>query len=140
MKSGNTCSTGDEDLDKQHDIKLYMDALNDLLWKRRYSPKANFSGQAHEVRLSLGSYGTGCQLVMPRKGGGAKYRAIHLSEIFIAENNDGFIDTVHRKFEMTVRQTVMEFGKDTPQKILDKYNANKFGSHAAKTINGCVFN
>lgn len=119
-------TTGDEDLDKQHDVKLYMDALNELLWKRRYSPRANFSGQAHEVRLSLGAYGTGCILIMPRKGGGAKYRAIHLSEIFIAENNDGFIDTVHRKFEMSVRQAVMEFGKDTPQKILDKYNANKF--------------
>ena len=119
-------TTGDDDLDDQHDVKLYMDELNQILWDRRYSPKANFSGQAHEVRLSLGAYGTGCQLVMPRKGGGAKYRSIHLSEIYIAENNDGFIDTVHRKFEMTARQAVMEFGKDTPQKILDKYNANKF--------------
>lgn len=119
-------TTGDEKLDDDIEVRAYTEGLNEMLWNKRYSPKANFASQAHEVRLSLGAYGTGCTFVAPRAGGGCKYRAIHLSEIFIQENHDGFVDTVHRRFELTARQAVQEFGKDTPQKILDKYNAEKF--------------
>lgn len=120
-------STGDDDLDEQHAVRLYMDELNQTLWDVRYSPKANFASQAHELRLSLGAFGTGCMFVEPREGGGIRYKSIHLSEVFIRENWEGMIDTVHRKFTLTARQAVQIFGKDTPQKILDKYNSGKDG-------------
>lgn len=120
-------TTGDEDLDKLHDVRLYLDALNQALWDTRYSPKANFASQANETRMSLGAFGTGCMFLEARKGGGIRYKNIHLSEVFIQESWEGMIDTVHRKFELTARQAVQLFGGDTPQKILDKYNAGKFG-------------
>lgn len=120
-------TSGDEDLDELHDVRLYLDELNQTLWDTRYSPRANFASQAHEVRLSQGAFGTGCMLVEPRKGGGVSYKSIHLSEIFIQENWEGVIDTVHRKFMLTARQAVQTFGAETPQRILDKYNSGKHG-------------
>ena len=120
-------TTGDEDIDEQHDVQLYLDELNQILWDTRYSTKANFASQAHEYRLSLGAFGTGCMLVEARAGGGVKYKSIHLSEIFILENWEGMIDTVHRKFMLTARQAVQTFGKDTPEKILKKYEAGHHG-------------
>lgn len=119
-------TTGDPELDERHDVALYLEDLNSRLWKTRYSPMANFSSQAHEKRLSLGAFGTGALLVEGRKGGGTKYRAIHLAELFIEENDEGLIDLVHRKFELSVRNAVKKFREATPQKILDKYNAGKF--------------
>lgn len=116
-------STGDEDLDERHDVKVYLDDLNQTLWDVRYSPKANFASQAHEVRLGLGAFGTGCMLVEAREGGGVQYKAIHLSEVFISENWSGMIDVVHRKFCLTARQAVQLFGDQTPEKILNRYNA-----------------
>jgi hypothetical protein len=48
-----------------------------------------------------------------------------LSELFIDENSEGMIDTVHRKFSLCARQAIQKFGKDTPQKIIDRYNSGK---------------
>lgn len=120
-------STGDDDLDEAHAVRLYLDELNQRLWDTRYNPRANFASQAHEYLIGLGSFGTGCMLVEARAGGGIMYKNIHLSEVFIRENWEGMIDTVHRKFEMTARQAVQTFKGDTPDKIMDKYNAGHGG-------------
>ncbi len=119
-------STGDDDLDEQHEVKLYLDDHNKMLWDSRYSPKANFASQAHEKLLSLGAFGTGCMLVEPRTGGGVQYRSIHLSEVFIDESWQGVIDVVHRKFTLSARQAVQLFGPDTPEKVLARHNS---GNH-----------
>jgi len=118
-------TTGDADLDQEHEVQNYLEELNGVLWRERYSPLGNFSSQAHENRISLGAFGTGAMLIEPRKGGGIKYRTLHLSEIFIEENSEGRIDTVHRKFSLAARQAIQQFGKNTPQKIIDRYNSGK---------------
>lgn len=119
-------STGDEDMDNRQDVKIYLEKLNNLLWEQRARPRANFATQAHEARISLGLLGTIGMMVLPDEKGGVRYRNIHLSELYIAEDSFGFVDTVHRRFEMSARQAVQTFGKDTPKKILEKYNAGKF--------------
>lgn len=120
-------TTGDPEFDEQHDVRLYMDELNQRLWDTRYSPRANFASQAAELRTSLGAFGTGCMFVEARDGGGVRYKTVHLSEIFIRENWEGVIDTVHRKFELTARQAVQTFKDKTPQKIIDKYQSGASG-------------
>lgn len=120
-------TTGDDEMDNRHDVKIYLEALNNLLWEQRARPRANFATQAHEARLGLGLLGTMGLMVLPDERGGIRYRNIHLAELFIAEDNFGFVDTVHRRFELTARQAVQTFGKDTPAKIIDKYNQGKFG-------------
>lgn len=118
-----TLTTGDDDLDESHSVKVYLEDLNQLLWDTRYSPRGNFASQAHEKRLSLGAFGTGCMLVEPRKNGGIQYKTIHLSEIYISENWSGVIDTVHRKFMLSAKQAVELFGKETPEKIRKRFEA-----------------
>ena len=118
-------STGDSDLDEEQAVKEYLEELNSRLWQTRYSPRANFSSQAHENLLSLGGFGTGPMLIEPRPGGGVRYAAIHLSEVFIREDYFGQVDTVHRKFSMSARKAVQMFRERTPDKILEKYNAGK---------------
>lgn len=117
--------TGDDELDENHEVKLFTEEYNTMLWEERYSPKGNYSSQAHEKLIFLGAYGTGCLLVEPRGTDGIRYKSIHLAEIYIQENREGTVDTVHRKFEMTARQAAQVFKQDTPQKILDKINDNK---------------
>lgn len=119
-------TTGDPELDEIHEVQLYLEDLNARIWRNRYSPRANFTSQAHEKRLSLGAFGTGALLVEARPGGGYKYRNIFLGELYIEENDEGMVDVVHRKFELTTRSAIKKFGKDAPQKIIDKYQAGKF--------------
>ena len=102
----------DEGLNEDYEIRGYLDAVTSMLFDARYSPRANFASQANEAYMSLGAFGTGAMFIDDSLGRGIRYRSVHLSELFIAENHQGIVDTVFRKFEMTVRQMAQRFGTD----------------------------
>lgn len=111
-------TTGVEALDDDVQVARYLGDYNKLLWSMRYSPRANFASQMHECFLSLIVFGTACLLVQEAPSGrGARYKAIHVGEIYICENENGIVDTVYRKFQYTTRQAVSTFGADCPNKI-----------------------
>lgn len=113
-------SCKDEKLDQSPAVRAYLDEVTQILFNVRYAPRANFASQAHEVYMSLGAFGTGGMFIDDAVGRGIRYRSVHLSEMFIAENHQGIIDTVHRKFQMTARQAVQRFGSERlSQKIRD---------------------
>lgn len=89
----------------------YLDEVNRRLFAIRYSPKANFANQLHEVYLSLGAFGTGGVFIDHLPGRGLSYRALHLADLFLAEDYGGRVDTVFRRFELTARQALAEFGE-----------------------------
>lgn len=109
-------STGEDEIDESQEVKQYLEALNKRIWRTRYAANSNFANQAHELYQSLGAFGTGCMLIEDA-GNGVRYKSIHTGEVFIAENTHGIVDTVHRKFEMTARQAMQEFGKEAPEKV-----------------------
>lgn len=109
--------TGVEELDENQEVKEYLDQVTSILFQVRYSPKANFASQANEAYMSLGAFGTGAVFTDDLIGRGIRYRSIALSELYIAENHQGMVDTVHRRFSMTARQAVQKFGDKVGEKI-----------------------
>lgn len=106
-----------EELNDDPEVKLWLDQCTTILFNVRYAPKANFASQANESYMSLGAFGTHGMFIDEAIGEGLRYRSISLSELFIAENHQGVIDTVYRKFPMTARQMVQKWGED---KVGDK--------------------
>lgn len=106
----------DRKLLRNRQVRLWFEDANDALFKYRYSPKANYASQQHEIYLGLGAFGTGCLFIdqlrdpQDKKVKGLRYRAIHLGEIYFLENHQGIIDTAMRKFELTARQAAQRFG------------------------------
>lgn len=100
----------DDRLEDDPSVKAYLDEVTDLLFSVRYSPRANFASQANEAYMSLGAFGTGAVFIDDLIGRGIRYRSIPLSEIFIAENHQGIVDTVYRRFFFTARQAAQRFG------------------------------
>ena len=104
----------DKELNEQRDAQLWLedtarrmyDAFND----------ANFNTEVHEMYLDLTSIGTGCLFVEENsKGfaeGGIHFKTLHINEFYIQENVNGYVDTVYRKYKMTARQALQEFGED----------------------------
>jgi hypothetical protein len=92
------------------EVQAYLDEVTNILFQVRYSPKANFASQAHENYMSLGAFGTGALFIDDIVGTGIRYKSIHLSEIYFAENYAGVVDKVNRKFELTARQAAQRFG------------------------------
>jgi hypothetical protein len=109
----------DKKLLKNRSVRLYFDEITELLFKYRYAPQANFASQKHQDYMSLGAFGTGCIYTDPLDGygGGLRYKAIHLGEIYFLENHQGIIDSAYRKFPMKPRQAIQAFGENCPEKI-----------------------
>jgi hypothetical protein len=98
------------DLNRVPRVLRWFDAVTDLMFAKRNQPRAGFSGQMNEVYGMAGAFGTGPVYVdwaepTPQdRSGGLRYRATHLSEIYMRENHQGVVDAVHRVFQPTARQ------------------------------------
>ncbi len=101
----------DEEVNQRHEVREWLDAVERALFAARYLPRANYASQQHEVYMALGAFGTGALFVGEDEMGGLRYRAIHLGELYLAEDAFGRIDTVFRKFALTARQAVQMFGR-----------------------------
>lgn len=114
---------GDPYLMKDRQTRLWFEEVNRVLFKMRYAPSANYASQKHEDYLMLGAFGTGAiyidQLKSKRERG-LRYRAVHLGQNYFMENHQGIIDTNYRKFPLTARQAVQQFGEASlPEKIVE---------------------
>jgi hypothetical protein len=107
-------------------VKLYFEEANKVLFKYRYSPKANFASQNQQNYKGLGAYGT-CALYVDELAGepGIRYKDIHLGEIHLAENHQGIIDKAVRYFPLSARQAMKWFGEALPDKIKDAVKVNQ---------------
>ncbi|HWU70765.1 MAG TPA: portal protein [Pseudoxanthomonas sp.] len=104
----------DPDLMKRRTVQLWCDQVNDLLFHYRYSPAANYQSQQHDGYVGIGAFGTSCLYVdqLQRPGQrGLRYRNINLGEVFFRENHQGVVDTVLRRFKMTLRQVAQKWGE-----------------------------
>jgi hypothetical protein len=103
-------------------VRVWLGQVNETLFSARYAAGANFAAQAHETYVGLGAFGNGTLFVdeAPQDSvgsGGLRYRSIPFAETWFAENFQGQVDTVHRKFELTARQWLQKFGEETPDSI-----------------------
>jgi hypothetical protein len=108
---------------KNRDTKLWFEDVNNILFRYRYAPKANFTSQMGEVYLGLGAFGTGAMFIddlkVDGRSDGLRYKAVHLGEMLFSENHQGIIDTAYRRFVMTSRQMAQKWGDKVPKEILD---------------------
>lgn len=107
----------DQYLLKDRETRLWFEAVTDILFRFRQAPQANFQGQNQQSYLSLGAFGTGPLFIDAYNRSGLRYRAIHLGEIYFAENHQGIIDKALRRFEMTARQIVQKWPDTASQRV-----------------------
>lgn len=114
-----TLRVDDEELGKLQPVREYLDAVTALLFRVRYSARANFAGQLHEALMSVGAFGPGGMMVDDNIGIGIRYKSLDMARTWFAEDHNGVVDTVHRSLEYTGRQAVQKFGeKRLPKQIL----------------------
>lgn len=111
---------------KDRAARLWFEEANRLLFKYRYSPISNFSGQNQNVYQSLGAFGTGPMFVdqavdennTPLKA--LRYKHMPLGEVFLRENHQGLVDGYCRWFRLTANQACTQFGDKTPERIKEQ--------------------
>lgn len=106
-------------LRKNRRVKAYFDALQDLLFKMRYDPKAWFRTASSEMYTSMGVYGNGPMYIGQRRQTpvsrlpGFRYIACPMRDVFFLVDDDGEVVAVFRRFWLNVRQFKQKF-PDTP--------------------------
>jgi len=108
--------TTDTELNKRHEVKEYLEEVTDILFKVRYSPRANFASQMHEAYRSLGAFGTCGVFLGDAISSHINYRSLHLGDLYVMENKDGVVDRVHRKMMVKAHVAVQMFA-DLPEEI-----------------------
>jgi hypothetical protein len=117
------------DLNEDDEVRQYFDVVEQVLFRERYSPHADFAGQAHDVYLSGGVFGNAAMFVEDRLGGGLRYRSVPLAELYFSINQWGQVDTIHRKFKLTARAAAQRYGDTLPEdiaKCVEKEPLRKF--------------
>ena len=72
--------------------------------------RSNWYEQCQEAFLDLGALGNACIYSEEGADGAAWYLTIHPFEVFFDVNERDEIDTVYRRFHLTVRQLIQKFG------------------------------
>ena len=112
----------DTELNQNRDVQLWLEDAA----KRMYEifNESNFNTEVHELYLDLVSIGTGAIFVEEGNKGfdkeGIHFNCLHIAEYFIQENINGKVDTLYRKYKLTARQAIQEFGEENVgEKILE---------------------
>lgn len=113
----------DDRLMKDKATRDWFDHATQILFKQRYTARANFAAQNQLQYRSLGAYGTGVMFIDRLAGTpGLRYRNVHLGEVYLQENHQGVVDRVCRKFILTARQAYQKFGDRCPGLITSVVN------------------
>ena len=120
-----TLRAEDPDLADDEDVVQWLSAVEDALYAAFNAPDANFAPQIHEVYLDQVAFGTAALYIGDRPGKGLLFSARPLGEIHVAENAEGRVDTVFRKFTFTARQAQQVWGDGAGRAVAEALAANK---------------
>ena len=93
--------------DKEGVSEYYADCSEIIL---RELSRSNFYTSIHEMHLDRGCFGTCALFVDKGETANLVFRNFNVGSFRISENNEGFIDTIFIKRELTIRQLVEEYG------------------------------
>lgn len=79
--------------------------------------RSNFQEQVHEMYDDLVCFGTAIMFVEKDETTSYRFSTRHIAECFVAEDENGRVNTVFRKFKMSARAAINQFGNDASERI-----------------------
>ncbi len=115
----------DRSLLDDDEILQWYERVTETTFTLFNKPEANFASQIHETLLDIVAFGTGVFWADRDTKTGVWFSARPLGEIYIAENFQGRVDTVYRKFFLTAKQAHEEWGDDAGENVVKAINDEK---------------
>jgi hypothetical protein len=98
-------------LNETYEVKTWLEAAEDVLWRALYAPRARFIKAFAEAYLDLVTFGTAVVFIGERSDlTGLTFRTVHLKNAYVALNGDGEIDTLYLIEELNAPQALYRFG------------------------------
>ena len=97
--------------------------------------RSNFQQEIHELYVDLCTFGTACMMIEEDDDKFIRFSTRHIKEIYISENDKGYVDSIHREFKMTARAAYQRFGEKLSKRIKEIAEKKPYDE---VTINQCV--
>ncbi len=114
----------DEDIDNEDEAKLWLEASTDAMYTA--FNRSNFQQEIFELYHDLITFGTAAMFIEEDNQDLLKFSTRHINEIYITENDKGRIDTVYRKFKITLRAAAQQFGTFLSEEAKRKVDKDPF--------------
>jgi hypothetical protein len=98
------------ELNSMDEAKEWLDDATNRMYDA--FAKSNFQQEIFECYHDLVAFGTSCVLIEEDKDDVFRFSTRHIKEIFIEENEKGFVDFIYRKFKLSLANAVSKFGYD----------------------------
>ena len=102
------------------DVRTYTMEAREAMLGRFNSEDTGFQTSVHELYLDCPLFGTGNMYVESDPETIVRFSTRPLGEIYISESVQGRADTVFRKYELTRRQAIQEWGNKCSKELRDK--------------------
>ena len=108
----------DSAINDRQEVRFWLEDTRKRLTEVFEAPESKWTNALSLALQEIVDFGTGGIMTKDRPGRLPIFQARPLSELFLAENEDGVIDTVHRKVRMAARQAVKEFADKAGKKVI----------------------
>lgn len=80
--------------------------------------RSNFYTEIHELYLDRGAFGTAAILVEQGRQSSLNFTKLDIGSFAVSENEEGYVDTISREYEMTARQAALKFGPEALSDVM----------------------
>ena len=114
----------DAGLDADDEAKLWLEGVTETMYTA--FNRSNFQQEIFELYHDLITFGTAAMFIEEDTEDLLKFSTRHINEIYITENDKGRIDTVYRKFKITVRAAAQQFGNSISEEVNNLVNKDPY--------------
>jgi hypothetical protein len=114
----------DEGLDSDDEAKLWLEGVTETMYTA--FNRSNFQQEIFELYHDLITFGTAAMFIEEDQTDLLKFSTRHINEIYITENDKGRIDTVYRRFKITLRAAAQQFGTNLSEEAKKKVDKDPF--------------
>ena len=102
------------------EVRAFMQESRERMVALFNSEDTGFQAHVHELYLDVALLGTAVMYVEADPTTVVRFSSRPLGEVFVAESARGQVDTVYRRYELTARQAVQEWGAACSDETLRK--------------------
>jgi hypothetical protein len=114
----------EDNFNEQDEAKLWLESATDVMYTA--FNRSNFQQEIFELYHDLITFGTAAMFIKEDEEDLIRFSTRHINEIYIAENDKGMIDTIYRKFKLSARAMIQQFGNNVSNEVLSKSNKNPY--------------
>ena len=109
-----------DEMAEEDEAKEWLESATDTMYAA--FNRSNFQQEIFELYHDLITFGTAAMYIEEDNEDILKFSTRHINEVYIAENDKGRIDTVYRRFKISARAAIQQFGSAVSNKV-DTVNA-----------------